>query len=319
MGMRVVDTDGRTLIHGLEGSQGQTGPQGYTGPQGDTGAQGNTGPQGTAGQTGSQGYTGPTGQTGLTGPTGPQGPTGQTGPQGLTGPAGASGTDGTAGLTGPTGPTGSQGQTGPTGFTGPQGNTGAGSTGATGPEGDPGGATGPTGPQGLTGPPPSGQIFLTASGGWGSATGGCSPAQRNEYGNHGINIWSLDFDKDSDEYAQWTVAMPSDWDGGTIVAKFYWTYADGTTGQVVVWAIQGRSYGDDEAIDQAWGTARTVQDAAIAAGDLHISSNSAACTLAGTPAIGELVQYRPYRDVEPDDTLVGDAKLLGVMITFTRS
>jgi len=131
-------------------------------------------------------------------------------------------------------------------------------------------------------------------------------------------VYVLAFDKDADEFAQWTVAMPSDWDGGTVTAVFYWTYADGSATETVEFACQGNSYANDEAIDLSWGTKQEVNDAAIAAGDVHISAATSAITLAGTPAAGELVQFRVYRDISEDD-LAGDALLLGVMVTFTRS
>jgi len=131
-------------------------------------------------------------------------------------------------------------------------------------------------------------------------------------------VYVLDFDKDSDEYAQWTVVMPSDYDGGTMTAVFYWTAAAGGANETVEWNFQGRAYGNDEAIDQAWGTAQAVSDTWIADGDVHISSATSACTLAGTPAASEFVQFRVHRDVSDDD-LGCDARLLSVRVTFTRS
>jgi len=277
--MPTYDSDGRLLVH-IEGDATIQGPTGATGP---TGPQGPTGPEGPEGATGATGPTGPQGETGPQGGTGPTGPTGGTGPTGPTGPQGD------------TGPTGPEGPTGPTGPTGPQGETGP------------------------TGPAPSGKIWLTAAGGWPSTTSGAEQSKK-EYGTNDVDLYVLAFDKDNDEYAQWTVAMPSDWDGGTVTAEFYWTYDTGSAAEVVVWGIQGRSYGDDEAVDQAWGTAQTVSDAAIAAGDVHVSAATSAVTLAGTPAAGELVQFRVFRDANSaSDTLAGDALLLGVMITFTRS
>jgi len=159
---------------------------------------------------------------------------------------------------------------------------------------------------------------LTAAGGWPSTTNGCAGADKKEYGTNGIDVFTLAFDKDSDEYAQWSVVMPSDWDGGTVTAVFYWTYATGSATETVEWNCQGRSYANDEALDQAWGTAQAVSDTAIAAGDLHVSSATSAITLGGTPAASEFVQFRVHRDVSDDD-LAGDALLLAVMITFTRS
>ena len=86
------------------------------------------------------------------------------------------------------------------------------------------------------------------------------------------------------------------------------------------WGLQGRSYGNDEAIDQAWGTAQEVSDDWIANGDVHITSATPAITLAGTPAASELVQFRVYRNPgHADDDHTGDALLLGVMVNYSRS
>jgi hypothetical protein len=112
--------------------------------------------------------------------------------------------------------------------------------------------------------------------------------------------------------------MPSDYDGGTVTGVFYWTAAGGGAAETVEWNLQGRAYGNDEALDQAWGTAQAVSDTWIADGDVHISSATSAVTLAGTPAAGELAQFRVHRDVSDDD-LSCDARLLAVRLTFTRS
>jgi hypothetical protein len=117
---------------------------------------------------------------------------------------------------------------------------------------------------------------------------------------------------------QWTVALPSDWDAGTVTAVFYWA-ADSASTNNVVWGMQGRSYGDSDAIDQAFGTAQTVTDANNAQNDLNISAATAAITITGAGA-SEMVQFRGYRDADNgSDNLAADARLIGVMITFTRS
>ena len=339
MGRLKIYADGQWEYVGW-GNQGATGPSGPSGPTG-AGGTGSTGPSGPSGPTGA----GSTGATGSTGPSGPSGPTGAgatgaTGPSGPSGPAGSgatgpSGPSGPAGsgATGPSGPSGpsgagSTGATGPSGPSGPSGPTGAGTTGATGPSG-PSGATGPSGPTGATGPSgpsgpsgatPNGQLFLSSAGMWPSTSNGCAEAAKTEYGTNDVDLYQLAFDKDSDEFAQATIAMPSDWDGGTVTATFYWTTAsgDGGSSETVQWACQGRSYANDEAIDQAWGTAQSVSDTWIADLDLHVTSATSAITIGGTPAASELVQFRVYRDVSEDD-LGADTQLLGVMIAYSRS
>lgn len=131
-------------------------------------------------------------------------------------------------------------------------------------------------------------------------------------------MWHLDFDQTSDEYAQWTLVMPSDYDGGTITAVFYWTVTGGGAAESVRWGLQGRSYGDSDAIDQAWGVAQEVDDTWITDNDVHITTTTSSITLAGTPAAGELVQIRAYCDADNSD-LGGDARLIAIRITFTRT
>ena len=163
-----------------------------------------------------------------------------------------------------------------------------------------------------------GQIVLTAAGGWPSTTNGAAGPTLVEYTTNDVDLYHLDFDQTTTEYTQWTLVMPSDYNGGTITAVFYWTVTGGGAAETVRWALQGRSYGNDEAIDQAWGTAQTVDDTWIADNDVHITAATAAITLAGTPAASELAQIRAYCDAANSD-LGGDARLIAVRITFTRA
>ena len=126
----------------------------------------------------------------------------------------------------------------------------------------------------------------------------------------------MDFDPVTNEYAQWTVGMPDDWDAGTVTAIFYWTAAAGAAG-TVIWYLQGISYGDSDAIDAAWGAAVGVTDNWLANGDEHITGSTASITLAGTLAAGEDIQFRAYRDAV-SDTMSGDARLIKIRVTFTR-
>lgn len=172
---------------------------------------------------------------------------GASGPQGATGATGA----GTVGATGATG-TGTQGSTGATGTAGSQGATGATGAGTQ-------GATGATGTQGATGPRPTGIIVLTAAGMVPATTTGAAQ-NKNVATTNVQNYYTLDFDTTTQEFAHATIAMPSDWNGGTITAQFWWT-ATGTSTNSVVWALEGRSYGDSETIDQAYGGAQQIADA----------------------------------------------------------
>jgi hypothetical protein len=183
------------------------------------------------------------------------------------------------------------------------------------------GTTGATGPTGVTGPASAGKLFLSAAGMWPSTTNGAATNTKVDTGTNDVDVYVLDFaDGATKLYAQATVAMPSDWNGGTVTAEFYWT-ANSTSTNNLLWGCAGRSYGNFETLDQAFGTEQTVQDALNGtANQVAISAATGAITLAGTPAAGELVQFRVSRDpASGSDTLAATARLLGVMITFTRT
>ena len=117
-----------------------------------------------------------------------------------------------------------------------------------------------------------------------------------------------------------TVAMPSDWNGGTVTAQFYWT-ADTTSTNNCLLGCAGRSYANFETIDQAMGTEQTVQDALNGtAYQVAISAATSAITLGGTPAAGEFVVFMVSRDpASGSDTLAATVRLIGVMINYTRT
>jgi hypothetical protein len=162
-------------------------------------------------------------------------------------------------------------------------------------------------------------FFLSAQGGAPTTTAPCSIPAKVEAGTNDVDYWVLDFDKDADEYAFWgPPATPDNWDGGTMTAIFYWTTAAGGAAETVRWAIQLAARDDNDPIDDAWGTAVTVNDTWIADGDVHKSSATGNITpdTAGTRAGGDLLFIRVFRDVSGDD-LGGDARLLGVRLSYT--
>lgn len=163
-----------------------------------------------------------------------------------------------------------------------------------------------------------GQLFLSAAGMWPSTTSGCAANTKSELSSNKVNIYTLDFDATTKEYAEATVVMPSDWDASTVTAKFYWSHGATVTNFGVDWGIAGRSYADDDALDQAFGTAQEVVDTGGTTDDLYISNATSAITVTGAGA-SELVQFRVFRDpANGSDNMAVDAKLLGVMITFGR-
>jgi hypothetical protein len=127
----------------------------------------------------------------------------------------------------------------------------------------------------------------------------------------------LDFDKDSDEHAQFQIAMPKSWNEGTITFKCYWIGLAATTG--VAFGLQGVAVGDNEEADQAYGTAVVVTDDSQGdATEVLVTATSGAVTIANSPAAEDLCFFRIFRDVsDSNDDMAGDARLLGVKIFYT--
>lgn len=161
----------------------------------------------------------------------------------------------------------------------------------------------------------SSNVWVPASSLIPKTTSGCG-VNSSETTTHDQNYDSADFDTAADEFADFMLILPNNWNYGTITARFYWT-ADSGSG-TVEWGLKGRAYGDDDALDQAAGTEQRVNDTLLAAGDMHVTSATSAITIAGTPAANKPVQFTVLRDVS-EDTLGVDARLLGIEILYTTA
>lgn len=150
-----------------------------------------------------------------------------------------------------------------------------------------------------------------------TTTSGCATATTVEAGTNDIDYDVLDFDASSDENAFANFQMPDSWDGGVIQFRYIWTNAGGGAAETVVFELSGRSYADDDAIDQAIGTPVEVSDTWIAQGDIHISAWSTDVTITGATA-GEWVHLEVMRDVS-EDNLTGDARLIGVQLRYKQA
>jgi hypothetical protein len=151
-------------------------------------------------------------------------------------------------------------------------------------------------------------------------TGGCGIDSR-EQATGNINTDELLFDQLAIEFAQAMVVMPSNYDNGTVTARFYWTASAGTASQSVVWAIRGRAFGDNVALGQTYASGGTgILDTYFAANQMHVSDPTAAVTIAGTPAANKAVIFEAFRDASNvNDTLAADARFLGVEIAYTSA
>lgn len=135
-------------------------------------------------------------------------------------------------------------------------------------------------------------------------------------GNPDITV--LDFDATADEHAQFSVAFPKSWDLGTITFQVFWT-TTATDVDGVAFGLQGVAVSDNETIDVAYGTAVVVtDDAQAAAEEMLVTAESAAVTIAGTPADDDVCYFRVFRDVsDANDDMTEDARLIGIKLFFT--
>jgi len=151
-----------------------------------------------------------------------------------------------------------------------------------------------------------------------SASGGCATLATVASAANQPDITSLDFDSSTAEYAQFSVRFPKSWDEGTITAVFHWSHAATTTNFGVRWGLQGVAVSDDDAIAVAYGTAQEVTDTGGTTNDLYVSAATSAITIGGSPAVGDQIFFRTYRDpANGGDTMAIDARLMGVVLFYT--
>lgn len=157
-------------------------------------------------------------------------------------------------------------------------------------------------------------LYIPASAMWPKTTSGCASLAKSEIATSLLNIQTLDFDQTTQEFAQFTIALPRKWNNGTLTAVFYWTASSGAG--TVQWGISGGAYSNDDALTTAFGSAQTSDDTLIATNDLHISPATSAITLSGSPSDSDFLGIQISRN-PASDTLSADAKLLGVSLRIT--
>ncbi len=159
------------------------------------------------------------------------------------------------------------------------------------------------------------EIPIMASAMTPSASGGCASLATVATSASHPDIQSLDFDATTAEYAQFSIAMPKKWDEGTVTFKPIWSHASTTTNFGVVWNLQGVAVSDGETVDAAFGTAQSSTDTGGNTNYEYIGPESSAITIAGSPAAGDVVHFRVYRDpTAGSDTLAVDARLHGIVL-----
>jgi hypothetical protein len=159
-------------------------------------------------------------------------------------------------------------------------------------------------------------IWVPSSAMYPNTTDGCARLTQVELSN-GPELKVLDFDKDSDENAQFSVAFPKSWNEGTITFQAYFAATSTDTG-TVAWGLSGVAIADNDSGNTAFGTnvVATAKAHSGASNDINVTAESGAVTIAGSPSTDELVFFQIMRDVSAD-SLAADARLLGIKLFFT--
>ena len=195
---------------------------------------------------------------------------------------------------------------------------------------------------GISDAPSDGTIYGRKNGGWVAAGGGSTAGrmmipimagsmQPSASGGSGVlsniatsanqpDVQTLNFHQSTQQHCQFAIPFPKRWNRGTITARFRWSHASTTTNFGCVWGIQAVAVSDNEAINQAYGTAVEVTDTGGTTNRLYVSPETSAMTVAGTPADGDTVFFRVYRKAaDAADTLAIVSRLHGVDLFITTN
>lgn len=163
-------------------------------------------------------------------------------------------------------------------------------------------------------------LYIPASGMIPTASDGCASLASVETTAGRPDLNTLDFDASSDEHAQFQIALPDQWDEGTVTFQVYWsTAATDTDG--VAWFLHGVATSDGDTLNVAYGTAVGVTDLCQTSSlDCLVTVESSTMVLAGAPASGDLCNLCIYRDVSDGvDTMSEDAQLIGLKLFITTN
>ena len=160
-------------------------------------------------------------------------------------------------------------------------------------------------------------IWVPAQAMFGTTTNGAD-AQAVETTATRPELKVLDFDASTNEYAQFSIAMPKSWNLGTVTWQAFWSPST-TNGGDCIFGLQGVGCANDDTADVVFGTATEVTDTAIGTvEDVQVTSASGATTIAGTPADDDLTFFQLFRNAaDGSDTFTGDARLLGIKLFYT--
>ena len=160
-------------------------------------------------------------------------------------------------------------------------------------------------------------IFIPAQAMFGTTTNGAD-AQAVETTATRPEMKVLDFDASTNEYAQFSIAMPKSWNLGTVTYQVFWSPSNTNT-DGCIFALQGLATTEGDTADAVFGTAVEVEDDGIGTvEDVQMSAVSGAVTIAGSPADNDYTFFQLFRNAaDGSDDFTGDARVMGIKLFYT--
>lgn len=159
------------------------------------------------------------------------------------------------------------------------------------------------------------EISIPAGAFTSSTTNGAEITSRETTTNKN-NYTYAGFDTTTSESVWFSWTPPNNWNAGTVKAVLKWTNTAGLTTETIDFDLAAVALANDDPLDVAVGTAVSITDTWIAQNDEHISAQSSAMTIAGSPAAGERVNFKLSRDVASDD-MTGDVDIVEIILEYT--
>jgi hypothetical protein len=160
-------------------------------------------------------------------------------------------------------------------------------------------------------------IWIPAQAMFGTTTNGAD-AQAVETTATRPELKVLDFDASTNEYAQFSIAMPKSWNLGTVTYQVFWSPSTDNTDNCI-FGLQGVGVAEGGTADVTFPTGTEVTDAGIGTvEDVQMTAASGAMTIKDTPADDDLTFFQLYRNAaDGSDTFTGDARVMGIKLFYT--
>jgi hypothetical protein len=159
-----------------------------------------------------------------------------------------------------------------------------------------------------------GQIYIDAGAMVPTQGSGATP-DTPQWATYDVNMDAMKFDYASNQFAQFKLMMPDDWNRGQVKFKCFWTAKAGSAGQTSYFGLGLRHYRNSDPIDAINNTFTYSPDAIITLNDMHITP-AVGVTPVGVGALGSMLQGLIIGHTT--GTVVNDVYLLGVGIQYTK-